>query len=196
MRAFAIPTTIAAAVLATALPTTAAEAATLIVDVTGVRSFDGFGDSTNSVFNYNIGAGATITGVTYNVTIRTVGLSWLSEAQIFFTDSAITAGVVLTPGIGDNFSGTATYSNAVDLVAQGLSFSVGADGILRLEFAEDYDDYANAADAIYTTGSLTFTYTPANAVPEPAVWAMMVGGFGLVGAGLRRRRARIDVTYA
>lgn len=182
--------------LATALPTTAAEAATLVVDVTGVRSFDGFGDSSNSVFSYNIGAGATITGVTYNVRIRTVGLSWLSEAQIFFTDSAVTTGVFLTPGIGDDFSGTATYAESIDLVAEGLSFSVGADGLLRLEFAEDYDDYPNVADAIYTTGSLTFTYTPANAVPEPATWAMLVGGFGLVGAGLRRRRGRINVTYA
>ena len=27
------------------------------------------------------------------------------------------------------------------------------------------------------------------AVPEPATWAMMVGGFGLIGAALRRRRA-------
>jgi hypothetical protein len=26
-------------------------------------------------------------------------------------------------------------------------------------------------------------------VPEPATWAMMIGGFGLVGGALRRRRA-------
>lgn len=30
--------------------------------------------------------------------------------------------------------------------------------------------------------------TPQPDVPEPATWAMMVGGFGLVGAALRRRR--------
>lgn len=29
------------------------------------------------------------------------------------------------------------------------------------------------------------------AVPEPATWAMMIAGFGLVGAGMRRRTARI-----
>ncbi|HET6969521.1 MAG TPA: PEPxxWA-CTERM sorting domain-containing protein [Phenylobacterium sp.] len=29
---------------------------------------------------------------------------------------------------------------------------------------------------------------PAGAVPEPAAWALMIGGFGLAGAALRRRR--------
>jgi len=33
------------------------------------------------------------------------------------------------------------------------------------------------------------TLTQVNAVPEPAMWSMMIVGFGLVGAGLRRRAA-------
>ena len=32
----------------------------------------------------------------------------------------------------------------------------------------------------------------AAAVPEPASWAMMIGGFGLVGAGLRRRATKVS----
>lgn len=35
-----------------------------------------------------------------------------------------------------------------------------------------------------------------SAVPEPATWAMMIGGFGLVGGAMRRRAARTSVTYA
>ena len=35
----------------------------------------------------------------------------------------------------------------------------------------------------------------AGVVPEPATWAMMIGGFGLVGAA-SRRRARANVTFA
>ncbi len=42
-------------------------------------------------------------------------------------------------------------------------------------------------------GSITFDISTA-AVPEPASWALMIMGFGLVGAGMRRRR--IAVTYA
>jgi len=33
------------------------------------------------------------------------------------------------------------------------------------------------------------------AVPEPATWAMMIGGFGLLG-GVARRRRKVQVTYA
>ena len=34
------------------------------------------------------------------------------------------------------------------------------------------------------------------AVPEPATWAMMIGGFGIAGASMRRRRNKAKVTYA
>ncbi len=34
------------------------------------------------------------------------------------------------------------------------------------------------------------SYDHGQGVPEPAVWSLMISGFGLVGAGLRRRRLR------
>ena len=35
------------------------------------------------------------------------------------------------------------------------------------------------------------------AVPEPATWAMMIGGFGLIGLAMRRRsRSRVSVAFA
>ena len=40
-------------------------------------------------------------------------------------------------------------------------------------------------------GANSATLTGGPAVPEPASWAMMVGGFGLVGGALRRRKANI-----
>lgn len=39
-----------------------------------------------------------------------------------------------------------------------------------------------------TGNSFEFDNIAVAAVPEPATWALMVGGFGLVGFGLRRRR--------
>nr|WP_293969539.1 PEPxxWA-CTERM sorting domain-containing protein [Sphingomonas sp.] len=32
-------------------------------------------------------------------------------------------------------------------------------------------------------------------MPEPATWAMFIGGFGLVGATMRRRRPTVRFAY-
>lgn len=45
----------------------------------------------------------------------------------------------------------------------------------------DGNDYA---------GNFSFTQSTAIAVPEPAQWAMLVSGFGLLGLGMRRRRSK------
>jgi hypothetical protein len=39
--------------------------------------------------------------------------------------------------------------------------------------------------------AMTLTTAAPAAVPEPASWAMMLGGFGLVGGALRRRRTTL-----
>ena len=35
------------------------------------------------------------------------------------------------------------------------------------------------------------TFSPTSAVPEPATWAMMIAGFGIVGSAVRRRRPTV-----
>ncbi len=44
-------------------------------------------------------------------------------------------------------------------------------------------------DLSTTGGQAVFAYNSAGVVPEPASWAMLIAGFGLVGAAARRRRA-------
>lgn len=44
------------------------------------------------------------------------------------------------------------------------------------------------ADRFRTQSSLEFSLT-GEAIPEPATWAMLIAGFGLIGAAVRRRRA-------
>lgn len=46
-----------------------------------------------------------------------------------------------------------------------------------------------------TANSFEFDNLSTGAVPEPATWAMMIGGFGLIGAAARRR-TRMNVVYA
>jgi hypothetical protein len=56
---------------------------------------------------------------------------------------------------------------------------------------ETYDSATNTysvkANAVLSVTSLTIGEAGA-AVPEPATWALMIGGFGLAGSALRRRR--------
>ena len=47
-----------------------------------------------------------------------------------------------------------------------------------------------------TANSFEFDNLATGAVPEPAAWAMMLGGFGFAGVAMRRRRSAIRVTYA
>ena len=191
-----LATTLSAATLAVSAP---ASAATLVVDVADIVSYNGVGDAGNTVLTYFIGSGATISAVSYDVTLAAISPSWLSEITVSFEDSAQTTGVYLTPGFADDSPGTASYAESASLVDLGLSFSVGADGILRLEFFEGFDDDVDFADGQWLSGTITLTHdgveTPLPAVPEPASWAMMIAGFGLVGGALRRRQS-VAVTYA
>ncbi|MHA6722701.1 PEPxxWA-CTERM sorting domain-containing protein [Sphingomonas sp. RS2018] len=182
-----LKTTLACAALAAAVPT-ASHAAIIVVDVTGAQSFGARGAAGNVIRTVNIGAGSIVTGVGYDVTITASSPSYLSEAALAFTNSANTAGVLLTPGVGVNSPGSGTYVDAVDLTAEDLNFTVGSDGILRLEFFETFNDSSVSPDAIWTRGTITFRYDEAiAAVPEPATWAMMTLGFGAVGFAMRRR---------
>lgn len=69
------------------------------------------------------------------------------------------------------------------------------------------------SDAIFPTTALFFspfvngtvqsivsrpavTVTNLSAVPEPATWAMFIGGFGLIGGSMRRKRQNISVAFA
>lgn len=178
-------------------------AAPLVIDVTGVQSVGEFGDPGNTVLTYNIGANASITAISYNVNITAFDPSWLAEIGLAFTGSDGINGVFFNPGFEDTDPGTSTYSDSADLAALGLAFSVGADGILRLEFYEDFDDASVNPDGRWNFGTITLNVeggtvlppvdpgTPGGEVPEPAS-ALLIGA-GLAALGYRRRRAAKQV---
>ncbi len=85
--------------------------------------------------------------------------------------------------------GTAQVDGVTDLVAEDRDFFLNEDGLLRIELL----DTVNTETAPHGFWSGRFTITAEGgstdaAVPEPATWAMMIAGFGAVGATLRRRR--------
>lgn len=93
-----------------------------------------------------------------------------------------------------------------DPLLSGSGFSFSAGGLLgNIFYSSDLSTYLLFGSANDTTGLLgfgTFSITPVTdpgvpAVPEPGTWALMLLGFGFVGAAMRRqRRANVTVSYA
>ncbi len=181
---------VASAALAAATVSAPASAATLVINVAGILSFDELGSTANETLTYDL-AGAHITGIGWDVDLFAISPSWLSEMRIYFGGSDYSGGLFLTPGIGSTVSGFGSFASGgvVDLVGIGFDFTVAASG-LYVEFFEGFDDYPDGGlDGVYRSGTLTVEYTPAivPGIPEPTIWVTMIAGFGLVGAGLRRR---------
>lgn len=171
------------------LASTSVLAAPLVVNIAGVESHGELGDPDNTVWTYNVGANSTITSVSYSFNVTAYDPSWLSEIGLAFTNSKSDNGVVFNPGILDWYAGTADYADEVDLREYDLAFQVGSDGILRLEFYEDYDDFSGP-DGIWNFGTITFGIEPeAAAVPEPMSALLLGAGALAMGYAGRRRRA-------
>lgn len=97
-----------------------------------------------------------------NVSLTFAGVSNANNTQIFAYDGATLLGSVMGESMGQF---TLSYS------APSITSIVVTPG--------DFQDWVGF-------DNLTFS----GAVPEPASWAMMIAGFGLVGAAMRRRVAQ------
>jgi hypothetical protein len=152
--------------------------ATYLYAQEGTQFLDMNGASTNGALYQDVsgltpGASVTLTfwtgrwaqnstGNLYATLLDPVANALLGGEHVFFDHQPS-----LSSGIWTQYSVTGT---------------VGASGTVRVLFAGDSpatDRASLALDNVALTGS----------VPEPASWAMMIGGFGLVGGALRRRGA-------
>ncbi len=165
-------------------------AAPISVNVAGIQSLGVIGSSGNTVLLLDVGANAMINRIDYAVVLTSFSPSWLAEIGVMITNSDIGAGVLLRPGFGDTRPGTDTYTQSVNLIDLALNFQVGADGILRLEFYESFDD-AGATDGVWNSGTITFDLDGGTtAVPEPATVLLMGVGVMMMGYGRRRRAGK------
>jgi hypothetical protein len=172
--------------LAAAAAFAPAHAAMFTFDVAGIDSHDVRDASGNATFSRFVGAGAYITGFSWNVNVTAFDPSWLTELTVDFTNT-LGEGGEFSPTPDAYESGTQSFSGSIDLVNSGLGFRLGGDGQLHLQFHDSYDDLIGAADGRWNSGTLTFEYTAA--VPEPSTYAMLALGL-LAVAGMRLRGRR------
>ena len=99
---------------------------------------------------------------------------------------------IATLGLFDGVSSTAVPNGFVSLgingsIAFNLTSNVSGSGLyLYIGEVGDNGEVANSNVSVLST--------PVPQVPEPASWAMFIGGFGLVGGAMRRRRAIVSFT--
>lgn len=183
---------VAFAVASAALMGTSAQAYTVTrtytLDVAGILSNDEKGSDINEVRWLNVGAGSKVIGFGWDVLLWADEGSWLSEIGVDISSIA-GDGLDLQPGLGDDFSGVFAYSSGglVDLLAEGLEFMVGADGQLRFEFYDAFDDYPGEWDGRWNAGLLTIQV---EAIPEPATYGLAALALLGIGATARRRNGK------
>ncbi|MGJ8637410.1 MAG: hypothetical protein ACSHX5_11240 [Phycisphaerales bacterium] len=165
----------------TPVTTAGFSSASITIDLSGMNSWDLQGDIDNESTDLFLGGGY-IFAIGWDVQIQTIGSSWLSEVTINLDDE-----LFITPGIGDDFAGTMSYSSGgmINLIDLGKDFFVNGDGILSLEIFESFDDVPDAIDAVFGPGSKFYIQTVLTP-PTPGT-AGVLAIAGLVAS--RRRRA-------
>jgi len=165
-------------------------AAPLELELSEIPSIGLRGDAANSVYTFDIGANATVTSIAYNVNLSSYGPSLLSDINLSAANAA-SVGFLLKPAAFAFTPGTGTYSGFFDLAQMGLSFNVGTEGLLRLEFFDDNDDLVGV-DGQWNFGTITFGIdevpgAPETGVPEPASALLVGAGLALIAIASRRR---------
>jgi len=152
-------------------------------------------------FSFKSQAPITIAGTTYAAGANLLSGTVVNNSTIGGVVGGFSAGLSNSTGQGNTVTYTSDildFSNTVN-----RSFSISLDALLAAVGSPAVNRGLNSGSATQSTSSFRATATgsfssdPApiiNAVPEPAVWGMMIAGFGVVGFQSRRRRSIKTVT--
>jgi hypothetical protein len=185
MKKFAVYALLAAS----ALSATPASAALLLGKTVELsHQFPALGSPDFGVNNFTVGTSAPVdyAGIaTYFATDTTFNMNVFCGQGCGWTTTSFN-GFVLSDVFGtvDAFTGV-----AINAATNYLGFDAS-----RISFDAN-NIYVNL-QGLTANGTITLDINgAAGGVPEPAAWAMMLAGFGLVGVAMRRRET-MQVTYA
>jgi hypothetical protein len=124
-------------------------------------------------FQYSFNATSVISG------------SWTTITSLTFLTPNSGAGVALNGNLAAN-------QQALSGSLSGLSIADGSTFGIRW-----FDQNSLGSDDGLAVDNFTMSAlnNPVGAVPEPSIWAMMIGGFGIIGSSLRRRRRQSAETF-
>jgi hypothetical protein len=156
--------------------------ATTIGSAIAAADYDAFGATFSGAFFRQCGGGCpTPANGTFVSSSNFVGpftVTFSTTTNAFSFENVSNSG-----GLAEAFDASNTLLTSTSFSNFPGLFTLSASGIKSVRFSTTFQ-----------YGVDNFSYT-LNGVPEPASWALMIFGFGAVGAAARRR-AKVRVTYA
>ena len=201
---------LAAAAILTALPAASAVLDQASVPESGPFSWGSYNSSSHIVQTFTVGRA----GVLDRIEIALLSTGDVPEDLVFELFSTpldlatafptpLTSALIPRAGLPTSPSFSLSELTVVDLSTANLTVGVGdvfAFSVRGRVFgtnpgAGDYIGgqgyYTNPLETEFLAGNDHGFRTYVAVVPEPATWALMIGGFGLAGVALRRRTVRI-----
>ncbi|WP_243445871.1 PEPxxWA-CTERM sorting domain-containing protein [Polymorphobacter arshaanensis] len=151
-----------------------------------------YGGDLTGVLSPALWTKVTIGGVTTSFSPRSYGLIWgyndglqsqqFHEAEHIYVNKEIEYRTFTQNSVYD-FVG-----NIPSSIQDPFSYNVESNGYAYGIFHSYAYDFSTGSYVHETYASMAISNVTLAAVPEPANWAMMIAGFGLTGAAMRRRR--------
>lgn len=129
---------------------------------------------------------------TVGATTYVAGTNLLSgvftNAEIFGQSAATSGSLSASTGSGGSITYTSDLLDFTNTISQDYAISLTAitPAIFRQNASSSLRSFKASTGGSFSTDPAPIVV----AVPEPATWAMLVAGFGLVGVSLRRRKPR------
>ncbi|QJU59878.1 PEPxxWA-CTERM sorting domain-containing protein [Sphingomonas sp. AP4-R1] len=178
------------------LAASAGQAATFTVTIPDATTFHGKGDASVTYDGVIFSTSSALGGAA----LFTVGSDADAVPPIISAQQSYTGipNILMTlPEMAVSVTlsyGTLLHNPVTFLLSDGRSF-VQDSTSLAYRVTDVFSATGSIRSILFTTtdptlniGAITYTTAEATNAPEPATWAMFIGGFGLVGTGMRRQR--------